>query len=115
MISNDAFSTLVELLRFRAHYQPEQETYTFLLDGETDQVSLTYKELDRLAQIVGGVLQNVAAPGDRALLLYPPGLDYITALFGCLYAGVVAVPDPPLARASSGMDRCVQGRQACGF
>ena len=36
--------------------------------------------------------------GERALLLYPPGLDFISAFFGCLYGGVVAVPVYPPRR-----------------
>lgn len=56
---------------------------------------LTHKELDRRARAIGSHLQNLGATGERALLLYPPGLEYIAALFGCLYAGVVAVPAYP--------------------
>ncbi|MEG3957006.1 AMP-binding protein [Microcoleus sp. herbarium2] len=40
-------------------------------------------------------LQALGASGKRALLLYPPGLDYIAAFFGCLYAGAIAVPAYP--------------------
>lgn len=88
---------LIELLRWRAAHQPEQRAYTFLSDGETEKASLTYRELDRQARIIGAWLQSMKATGERALLLYPPGLDYIAAFFGCLYAGVVAVPAyPPL-------------------
>ncbi len=36
--------------------------------------------------------------GERALLLYPAGLEFIAAFFGCLYAGVVAVPAYPPRR-----------------
>ncbi|MFQ5794226.1 MAG: AMP-binding protein [Candidatus Bipolaricaulia bacterium] len=84
--------TLVDLLRWRALHQPNQRAYTFLTDGETEEVSLTYGELDRQARAIGAWLQSLAATGERALLLYPPGLEYIAAFFGCLYAGVVAVP-----------------------
>jgi acyl-CoA synthetase (AMP-forming)/AMP-acid ligase II len=30
------------------------------------------------------------------MLIYPPGLDFIPALYGCLYAGAIAVPVPHL-------------------
>src|SRR5207253_2034291 len=40
-------------------------------------------------------LQSTIVPGDRVLLLYPPGLEYIAAFFGCLYAGAIAVPAYP--------------------
>lgn len=87
--------TLVELLRFRALQQPDKRVYTFLVDGETEAVHLTYGELDRQARTIGALLQSLWVSGERALLLYPPGLEYIAAFFGCLYAGVVAVPAYP--------------------
>src|SRR5690349_17515686 len=87
--------TLVDLLRWRALHQSDRRAYTFLIDGETDEVALTYWELDRQARAIGAMLQRVAAPGERALLLYPPGPEYIAAFFGCLYAGVIAVPAYP--------------------
>ena len=87
--------SLVDLLRTRAESTPERTAYTFLLDGETKAASVSYRELDRRARTVAVGLRNVAAPGDRALLLYPPGLDYIAGFMGCLYAGVVAVPIYP--------------------
>jgi acyl-CoA synthetase (AMP-forming)/AMP-acid ligase II len=69
--------------------------YTFLSDGESDEVRLTYGDLDRRARAIAAFLQNIEATGDRILLLFPPGLDYISAFFGCLYAGAVAVPAYP--------------------
>ena len=92
---NREFSTLIELLRWRALRQPEQRAYTFLLDGEVETGYLTYGELDCRARSIAVALQSCGAGGERALLLYPPGLEYIAAFFGCLYAGVVAVPAYP--------------------
>jgi amino acid adenylation domain-containing protein len=92
---NFEFSTLVELLRSRALQKPEQQAYTFLLDGEVEAAHLTYAELDRQARAIAAMLQSYRANGERALLLYQPGLEYIAAFFGCLYAGVVAVPAYP--------------------
>ena len=89
------FSTLVDLLRYRALHQPDRRAYTFLLDGETQSSNLNYQQLDRLAQAIAAKLQSMGATGERALLLYPPGLEFIAAFFGCLYAGVVAVPAYP--------------------
>jgi len=88
-------TTLVDLLRYRAKNQPEQTAYTFLRDGETEVGSLTYKELDRQVRVIAARLQNLDATVSHALLLYPPGLEFIAAFFGCLYAGVVAVPAYP--------------------
>ncbi|HEX8145175.1 MAG TPA: beta-ketoacyl synthase N-terminal-like domain-containing protein [Pyrinomonadaceae bacterium] len=88
-------ATLVELLRWRALHQPHQLTYTFLLDGEDQTQHFTYRELDHRARAIAAALQRLELAGERALLLFPPGLDYIAALFGCMYAGVVAVPAYP--------------------
>jgi amino acid adenylation domain-containing protein len=89
------FSSLVEILRYRAFHQAEKRAYTFLVDGEADAVHLTYRELDRQARAIATWLQSRGATGERVLLLYPPGLEYVAAFFGCLYAGSVAVPAYP--------------------
>ena len=88
-------STLVELLRGRALLQPEQRIYTYLVDGEAEGANLTFAALDWQARVIGSLLQRYRASGERALLLYPAGLEFIPAFFGCLYAGVIAVPLPP--------------------
>ncbi|MGZ6550918.1 MAG: AMP-binding protein, partial [Tumebacillaceae bacterium] len=96
------FSTLIELLQWRAGRQGDQVAYTFLLeDGE--ERFITYAELDQKARNLAAVLQQQHQAGDRALLLYPPSLDYISAFFGCLYAGIIAVPAyPPRANGHLG-------------
>ncbi|BAZ20872.1 beta-ketoacyl synthase [Kalymmatonema gypsitolerans NIES-4073] len=97
--NNDVkFSTLVELLTYRAQNQTEQTAYTFLLDGETESVNLSYQELDKKARAIATQLLQHGVPGSRALLLYPPGLEFTAAFFGCLYAGFVAVPAYPPRR-----------------
>jgi acyl-CoA synthetase (AMP-forming)/AMP-acid ligase II len=88
-------SSLVELLRWRAFEQPDHRIYTYLIDGETEGAHLTYEALDLQARAIGALLQSYKANGERALLLYPAGLEFIAAFFGCLYAGVIAVPLPP--------------------
>jgi acyl-CoA synthetase (AMP-forming)/AMP-acid ligase II len=87
--------SLVDLLRDRAENTPERLAYTFLLDGETKAAPVDHRELDRRARSVAAGLRDLAAPGDRALLLFHPGLDYVAGFLGCLYAGVVAVPIYP--------------------
>ena len=85
--------TFVDVLRARAQQTPERLAYAFLVDGEVgDEIRLTNSELDRRARAVATHLQSVAAPGDRVLLLYPQGVDYITGFLACLYAGMVAIP-----------------------
>ncbi|MGK7876650.1 MAG: SDR family NAD(P)-dependent oxidoreductase [Xenococcaceae cyanobacterium] len=87
--------TLIELLAKRAVVQPGSLAYIFLSDGETETDRLTYSELDKQARAIACSLQKQTRRGERALLLYPPGLEFIAAFFGCLYAGVVAVPTYP--------------------
>lgn len=84
------------VLRRHAQKQPERIAYTFLNDGEDEvREPITYAELDRRARAVGSRLQAMARHGDRALLLLPPGLDYVVAFMACLYAGITAVPAYP--------------------
>ncbi len=89
------FATLAGMLRARAAERPDQVAFTFLADGEVEAERLTYAEIDRRASAVAAALRESVPPGERALLLYPSGLEFIAAFFGCLYAGVVAVPAYP--------------------
>jgi amino acid adenylation domain-containing protein len=89
------FSTVVELLRCRSLEQTDREAFTFLQDGEAQAHSWTYAELDYQSRAIASQLQTLGLAGERALLLYPPSIDYLPAFFGCLYAGVVAVPAYP--------------------
>jgi|688.fasta_scaffold73197_5 acyl-CoA synthetase (AMP-forming)/AMP-acid ligase II len=89
------FSTLVELLHYRAIHEPQQPIYTFLVDGETEEVSITYQKLEQRVQDIAAHLQLLGFRGERVLLIYQPGLEYVVAFFACLYAGLVAVPVYP--------------------
>jgi 8-amino-7-oxononanoate synthase len=88
-------SNLVDLLRHRAAHQPGDVGFSYLVDGESEEISWTYADLDRRARGIAAWLQSLGLHGERALLLYPAGLDFVAAFFGCLYAGVVAVPAYP--------------------
>lgn len=88
-------ASLVELLRQRAELHAQRMAYVFLESGEQSAESLTYGELDVRARQLAAKLQEQGLPGERAVLLYPPGLDYIVAFFACLYAGTIAVPAYP--------------------
>lgn len=88
-------SSLAELLQQRAEAAPEELAYRFLGDGEAGESRITYGELHRRARAIAARLQEMGARGERALLLYPAGLAYVEAFFGCLCAGVIAVPAPP--------------------
>jgi len=88
-------SNLVRLLRWRARHQGRDLAYIFLEDGERAEMQMTYDELDRRARAIAATIQTYGIEGERVLLLYPPGLDYIAGFFGCLYAGAIAVPAYP--------------------
>src|SRR5215813_10503781 len=96
--------TVVEIARWRAAHQAGRRAFTFLVNGETEGPTLTYGELDRHARAIAAILQRHASPGERAILVYPQSLDFITAFLGCLYAGIVAVPSyvPSLGKTSRG-------------
>lgn len=88
-------STLIHLLRRRVQEQGEKTVYTYLNDGETDETRLTYGQLEGGALAIAAHLQSLISPGERVLLLYPPGTDFPEAFFGCLCAGMIAVPTYP--------------------
>ncbi|MBV7568370.1 non-ribosomal peptide synthetase [Pseudomonas sp. PDM27] len=94
----DAFelpSTMVQALQRRAALTPDRVALRFLAETPEQAVVLSYRELDQRARTIAGALQAQADFGDRAVLLFPSGPDYVAAFFGCLYAGVIAVPAYP--------------------
>ena len=96
--------SFVDLLRWRGVNQFDKRAFTFLGNGETESGYLGFGELDRRARSIGAQLQAQNAYGARVLLLFPSGLDYIAAIFGCLYAGAIAVP-VPLPQLSQSLQR----------
>lgn len=92
MESAENCPTIFHILRWRAEHQPGRRAYTYLRDGEEDAANMTYGELDLRARAIAAAVQQRARRGDRVLLLYPSGLEFIAAFLGCLYAGVTAVP-----------------------
>ncbi|NUT79699.1 non-ribosomal peptide synthetase [Pseudomonas brassicacearum] len=94
----DAFElpiTLAHALQRRAALTPDRVALRFLADTPGQGVVLSYRDLDLRARTIAAALQAEAALGDRAVLLFPSGPDYVAAFFGCLYAGVIAVPAYP--------------------
>ena len=92
------YSNLVKLLQYRATNQSKKVAYRFIRQGTTEIDRITYQELDRQAKAIAFSLQHVCVAGERALLIYNSGLEFIAAFFGCLYAGVIAVPAYPPRR-----------------
>src|SRR5262245_57043729 len=84
-----------DILQDRAASAPERIAFSYVRDTDGGAVeSLTYGELLRCANAGAQRLLQHASPGDRVLLLYPNGLEFVAALFGCVAAGLVAVPAP---------------------
>jgi acyl-CoA synthetase (AMP-forming)/AMP-acid ligase II len=85
-------STLVEVLCRRAAAAGECAAYTFLVDDEAEGRTLSYGALESQARRIAVALAGRGGSPARAVLLYDPGLDFVAGLFGCFFAGVVAVP-----------------------
>ncbi len=100
VLSNLAMSnsTLADLLATRALAMGGKQAFRFIPGHGGQQQVLTYRALHERAMALAGEMQAMAAPGERVLLLFPPGLDFVAAFFGCLYAGIVAVPVAPPTR-----------------
>ncbi|MFW0793237.1 fatty acyl-AMP ligase [Gordonia sp. CPCC 205515] len=89
----DQATTLMAMLRRRAHTHGEKLAFSFSYNGDGNETSqLTYAELDSRARAVAAALQRGGGAGQRVLVLCRPGLDHIVGFFGCVYAGAVAVP-----------------------
>ncbi|MBZ0257103.1 fatty acyl-AMP ligase, partial [bacterium] len=86
---------MVDLLEQRAKEFPDRIVHSFLDDGYAISKTITYFELSQRAKQIASEISSYAIPGDHALMLYPSGLEFIEAFFGCLYAGIIAVPAYP--------------------
>ncbi|AWN72508.1 TPA: SDR family NAD(P)-dependent oxidoreductase [Legionella anisa] len=85
---------IVHVVQNRAQKHPHQKAIFYLEDGEHKTAELTLAELDQQAKIISTHLQIHQITGNRVILLYPTGIEFITSLLGCWYAGVIAVPIP---------------------
>ncbi len=88
-------ASLVHALEELSSTIPTDIAYTFLPEGEDDELNITFRELEMRAKAVAARLQSLAHQGDRAALVYESSIEYIVALVGCFYAGIVAVPVYP--------------------
>jgi acyl-CoA synthetase (AMP-forming)/AMP-acid ligase II len=87
------------MLRHRSLHQGARRAYTFICDNNREGATLTYQQLDSRARAIAAtIVDRGVRPGDRVILLYPPGLDFVTAFFGAIYAGGIAVPCYPPQR-----------------
>jgi acyl-CoA synthetase (AMP-forming)/AMP-acid ligase II len=101
LAANVRFSSLADLLRYRGADTPHERAYVSLGNRGGEEDALTFADLLRRAGTVARRLGEYGRKGDRALLLFPPGLDFIVAFFGCMLAGIIAVPMMVPRRAST--------------
>src|SRR3954466_3959544 len=88
----ETFRSLVALLARRAAEQADDRAYIFVSDRGTEEAVLTFRQLHHSASALALRLTLAARPGDRAILVFPPGIEFMVAFFGCLIAGIIAVP-----------------------
>lgn len=86
------FSSTVTLLAHRAASQGDERAYIFLSDRGAEEAVITFRQLHDAARALATRLTEVTRPGDRALLVFPPGIEFIIGFFGCQIARVIAVP-----------------------
>ncbi|MEL6931025.1 MAG: AMP-binding protein, partial [Cyanobacteria bacterium J06600_6] len=97
----DIGSTIVDILDYRATHQSDRLAYEFYVGQDKPYQRLTYKELAQKAKAIAVELRSRNLEHERVLLIYPAGLEFITAFLGCLYAGAIAVPLYPPKRNQS--------------
>ena len=98
------YASFIDILLTYVQSKPQETAFVHLLNGEQESGSFTYEKLDRRARAIAAHLQSKDLAGERALILFPSSIDFIAAFFGCLYAGVIAVPAFPPQK-TRGVDR----------
>jgi acyl-CoA synthetase (AMP-forming)/AMP-acid ligase II len=88
----DVLQSLADVLDRRAAERPDKAAFVFVPERGGVPLQITFAQLRRRARSVAARLAARFARGERAVLLFPPGLDFIVAFFGCSAAGVIAVP-----------------------
>jgi len=86
---------IIERLQEVAKQKPNDVLFRYIEDEKNEPITLTYAQVDYEARKIASHLLTLCKRGDRALMLYPAGLEFVTAFYGCLYAGLVAVPAYP--------------------
>lgn len=95
-------TSVADLLEQRARLQSQETSFTFLRDGVVESERLSYSALQQRVHALAAWFVDDGLSGRSALMLYPPGLDFIVAFLACLYARVIPVPAvPPSAKKSA--------------
>lgn len=106
MANSDQCSTLLDYLCLGVADHPDRLAFRFLGDGEHESERLTYGQLDRQASAIAALLQEQGLADERALMLLPFGVDLISTIFGCMYAGTTPVVTVvPSHRRKGALDR----------
>jgi acyl-CoA synthetase (AMP-forming)/AMP-acid ligase II/acyl carrier protein len=95
MVIAPRHATLIDMTCEQAATRGSHPAFTFLGDGDDETERLTYAEVERNAKAIAARLVSEKLAGERVVLLFPPGLEYITAFLGCVFAGAIAVPAYP--------------------
>jgi natural product biosynthesis luciferase-like monooxygenase protein len=91
-VQKQTCSNLMELLRSRASSSPDHVLYSFLREDLSIGRELSLGQLDLRVRAIAGALQTSTRPGDRILLLFPFGPEFLEGFFGSIYAGRIPVP-----------------------
>jgi acyl-CoA synthetase (AMP-forming)/AMP-acid ligase II len=94
-VTSFAYRSLADALAIQAETRGDKVAFIYLADGDCDEQALTFAELHEAGLGLASRLRISSCRGNRALILLPPGLDYVTAIHGCLYAGIIGVSAPP--------------------
>jgi acyl-CoA synthetase (AMP-forming)/AMP-acid ligase II len=86
------YNSYVDVITHQCEKYGEKDLYIFLADGEDTIESITYIDLLKRVKTVAARLMQQTKPGERILLLCPPGIDYNLLFISCLFAGVIPVP-----------------------
>ncbi|EYF01435.1 fatty acyl-AMP ligase [Chondromyces apiculatus] len=86
----------LSVLREMYDRTPDKALFTFIDDKGHREDALNVRQLVKTADGIARSLPDWGLKkGDRALLVYPPGLDFVRAFVGCIMAGVIPVPVCP--------------------
>jgi acyl-CoA synthetase (AMP-forming)/AMP-acid ligase II len=88
-------SSIVDIISGRATTTPDSLAYGFLASGEIEAQRLTWSQLDARSRAIAAAIGASTTRGARVLLLFPPGLEFVSAFVGCLRAGAIALPAYP--------------------
>ena len=88
-------TNLISIFKKRVQENPNSSAYIFLPDGDKKEKNITYLELWNRTSLIANYLRYEVNKKSRVLLLYPQGLEFLTAFLGCLNADMIAVPAYP--------------------